>query len=93
MPQLNAAEQAFLDARQAEQAELQALKKAADDELAPIIAEYHEAQVAIDDAMAVQAEIANRKRAVIEKHDLGRIDRELADVAKDVTKLLRKLRS
>lgn len=92
MPQLNQAEQDFLAARQAEQAELRARKQAAADELAPIIEEYEAAQVAIDEAMATQAEIAVRKRAVIEKHDLGQIDRDLADVAKDVTKLLRKQR-
>ena len=92
MAKLNEAEQAFLTARKQEQQTLAASRQAAHDELAPLETEYDALQVEIEALMEQQAVIGRQKREVIERHNLGQLDRQYADVARDVTKLLRKQR-
>lgn len=92
MSKLSQAEQAFLNARLTEQKALREKRNAAMKELEPVVVEYNTLQAAIDGAVEAQATVGARKREIKEKHDLANVENELSEVAKDVTRLLRKQR-
>jgi hypothetical protein len=93
MAELTSTEQAFLKEKKAIQDKLIAEIQSVEKDLAPIIEKYDSLQVEVDQKLAEMKKIAASKNKIVADSDVASLKKELSDVARDVTKLLKKQRS
>lgn len=90
--ELTKVEQQFLDEKLSIQKELIGDIEKIEASLQPLEEEYNSLQVKIDELVGKQKVVAAQRREMVEAKELFEKKKELANVARDVTKLLQKKR-
>jgi hypothetical protein len=93
MADLTATEKAFLDEKKKLQDKLISEIQAIEKDLQPITDKYDALQIELDKIGDEMKKIAASKHKICFDSNIAGLKRELADVARDVTKLLKKQRS
>jgi hypothetical protein len=92
MSQLSKIEEQFLAEKQARQSELTKARNSIREAIEPLDKEYNELRQDADIIFDKMRVIAKDRANKIQDSGLVEIEKELADVARDVTKILRKQR-